>query len=130
MISEEVTVKRQTDIEYLPKENNELTDVELLSQSQNVHVKVNDKTYTFKKLDSENHKFDDGKVKVTQTSELDINIKVPTIHQKWRVGAFSNYTSSNKIDAGLRLNRQFKGWDLDMTINKDKKMTGGVTIWF
>jgi len=56
----QVEGKTKTEVRYVQKENKSDADVEI--KNTDPTVKINDKTYTFKKLPDEKYKFEDGKL--------------------------------------------------------------------
>jgi hypothetical protein len=92
IVTEKVKVVTDTQIAYVPKETiiykdaagntvteKEATDVKLDADKTKVGVKVNGKDYKFDLLQGENQKFENGKVTMTQSSTVDMDIKIPTI---------------------------------------------------
>lgn len=92
IVTEKVKVVTDTQIAYVPKETiiykdangnatavKESTDVQLDADKTKVGVKVNGKDYKFDLLQGESQKFENGKILMTQTSAVDMNIKIPTV---------------------------------------------------
>lgn len=68
-------------VTYIEKETDPITgekedtDVELKTKPSKITVKVNDgQKYTFDQLPTENYKFENGKIVMTQQTALDINV--------------------------------------------------------
>ena len=135
-IQEKIVTQTTTQIQYVEKATDpktgekEKTDVEVKITQPSVNVRVNEKPYEFSLLSGEQQKFKDGKIMLNQSSEISLNIKVPTYNQKWRVGGYGSYNSSEKWGMGIRANRQYNGWDFDATANQDKKIGVMITKWF
>ena len=84
-----VTEKQKTAVSYVPKEivsptvsgsgrpEREATDVEIRNKPAAIAVKVNAKQYSLAPLPEEKHKFDQGKLLVEQSSNVDLNLKIP-----------------------------------------------------
>ncbi len=137
IIKEVVKVETETQFRYIAKEidpitgQKENTDFEANLNQPKIGVKVNGKDHKFDLLQGETQKFENGKIVMNQDSTIKFEVEVPTVHQKWRVGAYSEWViGDNSPDVGLRVNRQFKRWDGDVYINQDKDVKGQVTIWF
>lgn len=93
VVTEKVVTKTDTQIQYVPKETvkyidkktgqevsgREATDVQADILPTKVNVKVNGNPYQFGLLQNEQQKFDAGKVLLTQTSQVDFNVKLPTV---------------------------------------------------
>lgn len=75
------TSKTNTSVGYVAKEVingvREDTDFEATVNQPKVVVKVNGEKQDFKLLQNESRKFEDGKVVLTQTSEVVFDVKVP-----------------------------------------------------
>lgn len=85
--------KTQTQVVYVPKETikyvdtktgqevttKESTDVQADIKQPSVNVKVNGKDYKFDLLQGETQKFENGKVVMNQTSDIGMNISIPTV---------------------------------------------------
>lgn len=103
-------IQKETDPVTGEKEN---TDVELKTKPSKITVKVNNGSkYTFDQLPTENYKFENGKIVMTQQTALDINVtqKKPStsrfsvlalMRDKNHVmgGAFYNVTPSIAVGA-------------------------------
>ena len=137
VVRETIRTNTLTEIQYVEKEvdpitgRREATDVETNIKQPSIGVKVNGKPYEFGLLQGETQKFENGKIVMNQESTIKFEVEVPTIHQKWRVGAYADWTTGgDRPNVGARLNRQFKHWDGDVYINQNKNVKGQVTIWF
>ena len=106
-------------VTYIEKEidpvtgEKEDTDIEFKTKPSKITVKVNDGSkYTFDQLPTENYKFENGKILMTQQNSLDINVTqkkqstsrlqiLAAMHSKDRImgGAFYNITPSIAIGA-------------------------------
>lgn len=70
------TTINNKEIVYVPKESQEDADIELKNQKSRLTVKVNDGTrYSMDLLPTESHKFEDGKLLISQGFSSDINIR-------------------------------------------------------
>ncbi len=93
--------KVKTEIAYVPKETIiyknadgstgskiEDTDMDVNIAKSDLNVKLNGKAFKINKTSDEKYLFEKNKVALTQTSQADINIKVPTIDntRKWEIG--------------------------------------------
>ena len=137
LVREVVKTQTLTEIQYVEKERDpitgqkENTDFEANVSQPKIGVKVNGKDHEFELLQGETQKFENGKIVMNQESTIKFAVEVPTIHQKWRVGAYSDWTiGDGHPDVGVRVNRQFKHWDADATINQDKDVKVQGTWWF
>ena len=137
VVKEVVKVETETQIQYVARAidpvtgQKENTDLEANINQPKIGAKVNGKDHEFDLLQGETQKFENGKILMNQESTIKFDVEVPTVHQKWRVGAYSEWViGDNSPDVGLRVNRQFKRWDGDVYINQDKDVKGQVTIWF
>lgn len=77
-----------TEIIYVPKEQDEKTDVDIQINKPELHVKVNDQDFTVHKADDEKYIFDKNKLTFTQTSRSDLYIDVPVVDKtrRWSLG--------------------------------------------
>lgn len=82
---------------YVPKENED-TDVEVNSSSS-IHVSINGKTAAIKPDIREESKFQNGKLVVTESSEMNIKIDAP-VQTKW-TGTYLYSLKDNKHGIGL-----------------------------
>ncbi len=137
IVKEVVKVETETQIQYVAKEINpmtgqkENTDLEANISQPKIGVKVNGKDHEFDLIQGETQKFENGKIVMNQDSTIKFEVEVPTVHQKWRVGAYSDWTvGESHPNVGVRVNRQFKRWDADASINQDKDVKVQGTWWF
>ena len=137
VVKEVVKVETETQIQYVARAidpvtgQKENTDLEANINQPKIGVKVNGKDHEFGLLQGETQKFENGKIVMNQDSTIKFEVEVPTVHQKWRVGAYADWTvGDNHPSAGARVNRQFKHWDGDVYINQDKDVKGQITVWF
>lgn len=95
------TTIEQKEIIYVPKTSEDDADVELQNKKSRLTVKVNDGTrYTMNLLPTESHKFEDGKLIISQGFSSDINIR-----------AYEPKRSQ---------------WSFSTAMNADKKILGGI----
>lgn len=120
VVTEKVITQTDTQIAYVPKETikyidsktgkeitaKEATDVQADVSQPAVNVKVNGQDYKFSLLQGESQKFQEGKVVLTQTSQIGMDIKVPTIDKTKRNGAFLEVTNK---DISIDLDRDNYG---------------------
>ena len=137
IIREVVRAETKTQFQYVAKNIDPATgqkeniDLEANINQPKIGVKVNGKDHEFGLLQGETQKFENGKIVMNQDSTIKFEVEVPTVHQKWRVGAYADWTvGDNHPNAGARVNRQFKHWDGDVYINQDKDVKGQITVWF
>ena len=112
VITTQEKIVTQTQVAYVPKETivykdangntvttKEATDVQADIAQPKVGVKVNGKDYKFDLLQGESQKFQDGKVLMTQTSDIALKIDLPEAKvPKWsaRIGT----SGGGSINAG------------------------------
>ena len=143
-----------TVVEYVPKgiivDSNgnkvkEDTDVEINKAQPAVNVKYNDKDYKFGLQHGEVHKFDNGKLLVTQTSDIKVDVTAD-VQKQITAGineAFKNHNKSvtkvgveavamqgDSPEYNLRVSRQTNKVDIDLRINRDKDVGAGIVYWF
>ena len=111
VVTTQEKVVTQTQVAYVPKETviykdangnavtaKEATDVQADIAQPKVGVKVNGKYYKFDLLQGETQKFQDGKVLMTQTSDIALKIDLPEAKvPKWEVRIGT--TNGRSIDA-------------------------------
>lgn len=111
VVTTQEKVVTQTQVAYVPKETivykdangntvtaKESTDVQADIAQPKVGVKVNGKDYKFELLQGETQKFENGKVLMTQTSDIHFKVDLPEAKvPKWeaRIGT----TDGHSIDA-------------------------------
>lgn len=127
----EYQTETKTEIAYVPKvvykDGKEKTDIDMQIGKQTLNVKVNGKEMTVDKADNENFVFEQNKLTLDQTSQANINIKVPTIDKtkRWEIGVgLSNNGVAGMI--GFPVKENIGGW---VAGDKDTAM-GGVMIRF
>ena len=127
----EYQTETKTEIAYVPKvvykDGKENTDIDMQIGKQTLNVKVNGKKMTVDKADNENFVFEQNKLTLDQTSQANINIKVPTIDKtkRWEVGVgLSNNGVAGMV--GFPVKENIGGW---IAGDKDTAM-GGVMIRF
>lgn len=78
----------QTEVVYVPKAAEEKADIDIKINKPELHVKVNEKEFIVQKADNEAYLFEKNKLSMTQTSNTDLNITVPTIDKtkRWEIG--------------------------------------------
>ena len=111
VITTQEKVVTQTQVAYVPKETivykdangntitaKEATDVQADIAQSKVGVKVNGKDYKFDLLQGETQKFQDGKVLMTQTSDIHFKVDLPEAKvPKWE--ARFGTTNGHSLDA-------------------------------
>lgn len=127
----EVEGKTKTEVRYLQKASNSDADVEV--KNVDPKVKINDKTFTFKKLPDEKVKFDNGKVQIEQGYEIKIDAKSLIPKQpKWGVDfGYSNHGFYTGLRHNFNRNVSISAFGTPKPVNnKDKFYGGGLTINF
>lgn len=84
VIKTEYQTKTETQFVYVPKEQNETTDIDANIGKQDLEVKVNGQKAVIRKSDDEKFVFDKNKLELTQTSKASLDINVPTIDKTKR----------------------------------------------
>lgn len=156
VVDTEIEYRDRTDVRYVPKEifvnpitgekTKEDTDVEINKQQPQIDVKFNGKDYKYDLLQGETQKFQDGKLVVDQSSQLKVDVSAQVQKQvedginkafkeqakkpKTKVGIEVTAGNDMKPDTNLRASRQTDKFDVDLKINKDKDVKGGITFWF
>lgn len=111
----------QTIIKYIPKKidsqtgKKEKTDIQLDTKS-NINVLVNGKNFEFTPLNSENYKFENGKLLMEQQTTLDLNITLPKPERKIELGYYTGLNSNSQLSFGgtLLIPRQESGSQIFM----------------
>lgn len=129
VITERVVTKTDTQIAYVPKETvvykdgtavPEDTDVQADIAPAKISVKLNEKDYKFGLLQGETQKFESGKILLTQSSGVTIDLKVPTVDR----------TKNNSVGVGSGshglaiMATQKSSWQYF-----DKKTKAGGVLW-
>lgn len=80
--------KTVTDVRYVPKPSPASPDVDIKVPAQQITVAVNGKEQILKKSDTEKYVFDQGQLKLEQTSKTSLDIAVPVIDKtrRWSIG--------------------------------------------
>jgi len=144
-VSANVELKDHTEVSYVPKVNNESTDVEVNKALPVVTVKVNGVTTAMPLIQGETQKFDKGKIIVDQSTSLKVDVTAQVQSQieqgiadafakeskksKVKLGVEGSLDSNVKTDAQLRLSRQSEKFDIDIRVNQKKQSISG-TLWF
>lgn len=132
--------KVKTEIAYVPKETiiyknadgttttkQENTDLDVNIGKQELNVKLNGKDFKINKSTDEDYLFDKNKVTLNQTSQADLNIKVPVVDntRKWEIGIGASKNGAAGM-IGFPVRSNVGGW---VAADKETVM-GGVTIKF
>lgn len=141
VITTQEKVVTQTQVAYVPKETvvykdangntvtgKEATDVQADIAQPRVGVKVNGRDYKFDLLQGETQKFQDGKVLMTQTSDISFKVDLPEAKvPKWeaRIGT----TDGHSIDAAGVTYYPTKNAGVWLQHQKDTN-SGGVSVRF
>ena len=147
-VSTNVQLKDHTEVSYVPKVNNESTDVEVNKALPIVSVKVNGVTTDLPLIQGETQKFDKGKVVVDQSTSLSVDVTAQVAAQveqgisnafakeskkpQYKLGIEGNVISADHAvnsEVNLRISRQSQSIDVDIRINKDKQSLSA-TKWF
>lgn len=102
IVHEVVKYIDKTEVSYIPKENDENTDIQIDKTQPVINVKYNDKNYPFQLKQKEEQKFDKGKLVVNQSGSIDIDIKHKEDERNWtlKLGQ-SNHGLAGGIDYRL-----------------------------
>jgi len=125
VIQEVVKYVNRTEVVYVPKTSPVDADIEITKTQPVVKVDVNGKTYDFKLNQTENHKFDNGKLVVDQAGVIAIDVRTNKDTRKWTLKLGK---SNNSLAGGLdyNFNDRINVWSFF-----DKRTTaGGVGIKF
>lgn len=143
VVIENVKTITETAIQYVPKETitiierdpitgkettvqkKENTDVDIKIQQPAVNLKVNDKPYEFTLLQDETQKFEQGKVSMKQTSDINFNVVIKPVDKtkKHSVGIgmlgserfiSAGYTPNNVIEYKLIGNEDNQGGEVEI----------------
>lgn len=145
----ETKTETKTEIVYVPKETikyitidsttgeeieteyTEKTDIEVSTGKPSVNVKLNNKEVEIQKDDDEDYVFEKNKLQLTQSSQVDFNIKVDPIEvdntKYWGIGAgYGSNGLSAIVEFPIDKKNNVDGW-----IMKDRDTTAaGVIIKF
>lgn len=69
-----IETSQKTEIAYIPKENQNDADVQLIDNSPKITASYNGKTYEFDSVENESSKFEKGKLVVEKQSEVKIDV--------------------------------------------------------
>lgn len=69
-----IETNQKTEVAYIPKENQNDVDVQLIDNSPKITASYNDKTYEFDSIENESSKFEKGKLVVEKQSEVKIDV--------------------------------------------------------
>lgn len=147
-VSTNVNLKDHTEIGYVPKVNNESTDVEVNKALPQVTVKVNGQATAFPLVQGETQKFQKGKVVLDQSTALSVDVTADVEKQvqqgiakafkeqarrpQYKLGIEGNVISADHAvnsEVNLRISRQSEGLDIDIRVNKDRQSISA-TRWF
>lgn len=114
VIKTEYQSESKTQVAYVPKEQNERTDINANIGKQELEVKVNGQKAVIQKADDEKFVFDKNKLELTQTSKASLDINVPMIDKtkRWGIGAgFGNQGIGYVITFPVsKKNNNLDGW--------------------
>ena len=114
VVKTEYQTKTETQFVYVPKEQNEKTDIDANIGKQELDVKVNGQKAVIQKSDDERFVFDKNKLELTQTSKASLDITVPTVDKtkRWGIGAgFGNQGIGYAITFPVsKKNNNLDGW--------------------
>lgn len=141
VITTQEKVVTQTQVAYVPKETvvykdangntvtaKEVTDVQADIAQPKVGVKVNGKDYKFDLLQGETQKFQDGKVLMTQTSDISFKVDLPEAKvPKWE--ARFGTTNGHSIDSAGATYYPTKNAGVWVQHQKDTN-AGGISVRF
>lgn len=144
-VSTQVEVKDRTEVSYVPKVNNEATDVEVNKALPQVTVKVNGQSTAFPLVQGETQKFQNGKVVLDQSTALNVDVTADVEKQvqqginkafkeqarrpQYKLGIEGSIDSAENSEVNLRISRQSEKFDIDVRVNKDRQSITG-TLWF
>lgn len=134
----EMKEQRTRSIHYAHKAKGEDTDIQIEDKQKPIVVSVNGKRHEIQTTKvKENHKFDNGKLVVSEERQVNLDITVPE-QPRFKKGIYVE-TDTNKdknVKAGARLSYQTKALDIDlkadivsMQKDKDKMITLTATKW-
>lgn len=134
----EMKEQRTRSIHYAQKAKGEDTDIQIEDRQKPIVVSVNGKRHEIQTTKvKENHKFDNGKLVVSEERQVNLDITVPE-QPRFKKGVYVE-TDTNKdknVKVGARLSYQTKALDIDlkadivsMQKDKDKMITLTATKW-
>lgn len=111
IVKTEYKTQTKTEVVYVPKDNEEKTDVEVNLSKQDLNIKVNGKDAVFSRSDNEDYIFERNKLVFDQQSKASINIDVPTIDKTRRYGIGVGF-GNNGIAYNVKfpIKRNMGGW--------------------
>ena len=126
----EVQLKDRTVVQYIPKESPIDADVEIHKELPQVSVDFNGERHEFALVQKEEHKFDEGKLVVDQSSavKLDVTAQIQKQVSDGITEAFKKQQKKNDVDLGIsnqgaevRITHSFdntSGIYIDSTLNR------------
>ena len=134
----EMKEQNKRTIHYTPKAIGEDTDIQIEDKQKPIVVTVNGKRHEVQTTKvKESHKFDNGKLVVSEERQVNLDIKVPE-QPRFKKGVYVE-TDTNKdkaVKMGARLSYQTKELDIDLKAdilslqkNTDKRITLTATKW-
>ena len=69
-----IETNQKTEVAYIPKENQNDVDVQLIDNSPKITTSYNGKTYEFDSVENESSKFEKGKLVVEKQSEVKVDV--------------------------------------------------------
>lgn len=135
-----VAVKEQNKrtMHYVPKTKGEDTDIQFVDTPKPIVVSVNGKRHEVQTTKvKENHKFDNGKLVVSEERQVNLDITVPE-QPRFKKGVYveTDTNMDKNMKVGARLSYQTKALDIDLKADiistqkdKDKMITLTATKW-
>ena len=125
IVQETVKYVDRTEVVYVPKASPADADIEITKTQPVVKVDVNGKNYDFKLNQTENHKFDNGKLVVDQAGVIAIDVRTNEDKRRWTLKLGK---SNNSVAGGLdyNLNNIINIW----TFYDKETIAGGVGVKF
>lgn len=93
-----VQATQKTDIAYIPKTNNEKTDVDIKIGKPELNIKINGKDLKINKTDDEKFVLEKNKLSMNQNSAVAFDIKTETIDNTRRFGIGTQYGYSDGLN--------------------------------
>jgi hypothetical protein len=113
IVKTEYQTQTKTEVVYVPKGEDEKTDIEVNANKPDLNIKVNGKEAVFNKEYNENYLFERNKLVLDQQSKASINIEVPTIDKTKHYGAgpgLSNHGLAGMITYPVIKKANLDGW--------------------
>lgn len=135
-----VAVKEQNKriMNYVPKEKGEDTDIQFVDTPKPIVVSVNGKRHEIETTKvQENHKFDNGKLVVSEERQVNLDLTVPE-QPRFKKGVYveADTNMDKNVKVGARLSYQTKALDIDVKADivalhkdSDKRITITATKW-